>query len=108
GAWRLLSGTRGAVVASGILNIYARAPMATANGTKALADAYPGRFLLGIGVSHAPSVATRGHDYTRPIATMRGYLDAMEAASYRPPEPAEPAQVVLAALGPKMLELAAE
>jgi probable F420-dependent oxidoreductase len=104
----LLGWTRRAVVASGILNIYARDPMAAANGARALADAYPGRFMLGIGVSHAPSVAERGHDYARPLATMRGYLDAMEAAAYRPAAPAEPAPIVLAALGPKMLELSAE
>jgi len=104
----LLSWTKRAVVGSGILNIYARDPMATANGARTLADAYPGRFLLGIGVSHAPSVAQRGHDYARPIATMRSYLDAMDEAVFRGVEPAEPAPCVLAALGPKMLELAAE
>lgn len=104
----LLSWTRRAVVASGIANIYARDPMAMANGARTLADAYPGRFLLGIGVSHAPSVAARGHDYARPIATMRGYLDAMDEVAFRGVEPAEPAPWVLAALGPKMLELAAE
>ena len=104
----LLSWTKRAVVGSGILNIYARDPMATANGARTLADAYPGRFLLGIGVSHAPSVAERGHDYARPVATMRSYLDAMDEAGFRGVEPAEPAPRVLAALGPKMLELAAE
>jgi len=104
----LLCWTKRAVVASGILNIYARDPMATVNGARTLADAYPGRFLLGIGVSHAPSVAQRGHDYARPIATMRNYLDAMDEAAFRGVEPSEPAQCVLAALGPKMLELAAE
>ena len=104
----LLSWTQRAVVGSGILNIYARDPMATANGARTLADAYPGRFLLGIGVSHAPSVAQRGHDYTRPIATMRNYLDAMDEAAFRGVGPAEAAPWVLAALGPKMLELAAE
>src|SRR5262245_59134217 len=90
----LLSWTRRAVVASGIANIYARDPMATANGSRTLADAYPGRFLLGIGVSHAPSVADRGHRYARPLGAMRAYLDAMAAAVYRPPEPADPAPVV--------------
>lgn len=104
----LLAWTERAVVASGILNIYARDPMATANGARTLADAYPGRFLLGIGVSHAPSVAERGHDYARPLAAMRGYLDAMDDASFRGAEPAEPAPRVLAALGPRMLRLAAE
>jgi probable F420-dependent oxidoreductase len=107
-AGTLLAWTQRAVVASGIANIYARDPMATANGARSLADAYPGRFLLGIGVSHAPSVAERGHDYARPLATMSAYLDAMENAVFRGVEPAEPAEVVLAALGPKMLQLAAE
>src|SRR5579859_2916409 len=103
----LLAWTQHAVVGSGILNIYARDPMAMANGARTLADAYPGRFLLGIGVSHAPSVAARGHEYTRPLAAMGAYLDAMDAAAFRGVEPAEPAPRVLAALGPKMLELAA-
>jgi probable F420-dependent oxidoreductase len=107
-AGTLLSWTRRAVVATGIANIYARDPMATANGARTLADAYPDRFLLGIGVSHAPSVAERGHDYARPLATMAAYLEAMRDALYRPPEPARPAPIVLAALGPKMLALAAE
>jgi probable F420-dependent oxidoreductase len=104
----LLAWTERAVVATGIANIYARDPMAMANGAKTLADAYPGRFLLGLGVSHAPSVASRGHEYAKPIATMRGYLDAMDAAAFRASGPAEEPPRVLAALGPKMLELAAE
>src|SRR5438477_6071594 len=107
-AGQLLASTRRAVVATGIANLYARDPMAMANGARTLADAYPGRFLLGIGVSHAPSVAERGHDYARPLATMRRYLDAMDEALFMAVEPAEPAPRVLAALGPKMLELAAE
>src|SRR6266851_3618572 len=104
----LLAWTEHAVVATGIANIYARDPMATANGARTLADAYPGRFLLGIGVSHAPSVAQRGHDYARPLTTMRAYLDAMDEALFRGVEPAESAPRVLAALGPRMLALAAE
>ncbi len=104
----LLAWTERVVVATGIANIYARDPMAMANGARTLADAYPGRFLLGIGVSHAPSVAERGHEYTRPLTTMRAYLDAMDEAIFRGVEPAEPAPRVLAALGPRMLALAAE
>jgi probable F420-dependent oxidoreductase len=95
------------VVASGIANIWARDPVAMVNGARALAEAYPGRLLLGIGVSHAPSVARRGHDYTRPLAAMRQYLEAMEKAQYLGPAVAPP-PVVLAALGPQMLRLAAE
>ena len=104
----LLAASPAMVIGTGIANIYARDPMAMANGARALADAWPGRFVLGIGVSHAPSVATRGHEYGKPIATMRAYLDAMDAAAYAGPPPAQPAPVVLAALGPRMLELAAE
>ena len=96
------------IVATGIANIYARDPMAMANGAQALADAFPGRFVLGLGVSHAPSVATRGATYGKPVETMTAYLDAMAAADYAGPRPAQPAPVVLAALGPRMLDLAAE
>ena len=104
----LLAGTTRLVVASGIANIHARDPMAMANGARALAEAYPGRFVLGIGVSHAPSVTVRGGAYGRPIETMRAYLDAMATAQYGAPEPDPPVPIVLAALGPRMLELAAE
>ena len=103
----LLAGSPSIVVASGVANIYARDPMAMANGARALAEAYPGRFVLGPGVSHAPSVATRGGQYGKPIETMSAYLDAMAAAAWAGPEVARPAPLVLAALGPRMLELAA-
>jgi probable F420-dependent oxidoreductase len=104
----LLGGTEQIVVATGVANIYARDPMAAANGTKALADAYPGRFVLGLGVSHAPSVAARGSAYERPIERMRSYLDGMDAARYSGPAPTIPAPRMLAALGPRMLALSAE
>ena len=103
----LLGGSERAIVAPGIASIYARDPMAMAGGAKAVAEAYPGRFVLGIGVSHAPSVASRGGSYGKPVETMRTYLDGMAAASYAGPEPGEPVPLVLAALGPRMLELAA-
>ena len=103
----LLNGSDRAIVAPGIASIYARDPMAMAGGAKALGEAYPGRFVLGIGVSHAPSVATRGGSYGKPIETMTEYLDAMEKTSYAGPEPSQPVPLVLAALGPRMLELAA-
>lgn len=103
----LLAGSERAIVAPGIASIYARDPMAMAGGAKALAEAYPGRFVLGIGVSHAPSVTSRGGSYGKPLETMTAYLDAMDAAAYAGPEPVEPVPLVLAALGPRMLELAA-
>ena len=103
----LLGETRNAVLATGIANIHARDPMAMANGAKALGEAHPNRFVLGIGVSHAPSVKMRGGDYGSPLTQMTAYLDAMDNAQYAAPEPAPPVPLVLAALGPRMLELAA-
>ena len=101
----LLSATRRIAVAPGIANIYARDAVAMAAGQRTLCEAFPGRFLLGIGVSHRPSVeGIRGHTYGPPLATMRAYLDAMDGAPYGPPRAADEA-LVLAALGPKMLEL---
>src|SRR6185437_10129679 len=89
-----------------IANIYARDAMAMANGQRALAEQSGGRFLLGLGVSHVPSVeGVRGHTYGKPVATMRAYLDAMKAAPYGAPEPAERPLTILAALGPRMLAL---
>jgi probable F420-dependent oxidoreductase len=104
----LLAGTERLIVATGIANIWARDAMAMANGARTLGEAYPGRFLLGIGVSHAPAVASRGSHYTRPFQRMQTYLDAMQAAAFNGPPPAEPVAWMLAALGPRMLRLAAE
>ena len=104
----LLASTERAIVATGIANIWARDPTAMANGWRMLSDAHPGRFLLGIGVSHQGSVARRGAVYERPLSAMREYLDAMDRAPSTAPEPEVPPRLVLAALGPKMLELGAE
>ena len=105
----LLAATKTLIVASGIANIWARDPVAMANGAKTLSEAYPDRFLLGLGVSHKPSVAIRGGTYRKPLEHMRAYLDAMDAAPFVGPNRDEPpAPRVLAALGPQMLRLAAE
>jgi probable F420-dependent oxidoreductase len=106
-SWLLASSER-LVVASGIANIWARDPVAMANGWRMLTDAYPDRFVLGLGVSHAPSVARRGARYERPYTRMRVYLDAMDRAASSAPEPEAEPRRMLAALGPRMLELAAE
>lgn len=107
----LLSATNRMVVATGIANIWVRDPFATLAAQLTLAEAYPERFLLGLGVSHARMVeGKRGHHYRKPFTAMRAYLDAMDrlAASYRAVGPVTPPPRVLAALGPKMLALAAE
>ncbi len=103
----LLAATRRIAIASGIANIWVRDPMAMVAGANALAEAHPGRFVLGLGVSHPPQVAPRGHSYGKPVATMRAYLEAMDAAEYTGPKPAAPLTRLLGALRPAMLELAA-
>jgi probable F420-dependent oxidoreductase len=107
-AWLLASTTK-LKIASGIANIYARDAMAAINAHRGLNEQSGGRFLLGLGVSHKPIVDTmRGHAYGKPVATMRAYLEAMQAAPYQAPPPSARPKTVLAALGPRMLQLAAE
>lgn len=104
----LLSATDRLPLATGIANIYARDPMTMAAGQKTLAEAFPNRFLLGLGVSHGHLVAgVRKHDYSKPYSYMVEYLRRMDEAMFMavPPE-GDPGRV-LAALGPKMLELSA-
>jgi probable F420-dependent oxidoreductase len=107
-AW-LLANTQRLIVATGIANLYARDAHASAAARNTLAEQSSGRFLLGLGVSHAPFVeGVRGHRYEKPVATMRTYLEAMDKAPYAAIPPAETPPTVIAALGPRMLKLAAE
>ena len=100
--------TESLVLATGIANIYARDPMTMKSIHKTCSELAPGRFVLGIGVSHEHLVKrVRGHDYTKPLSTMRAYLDALDNALYMGAEPGEEAPIVLAALRDKMLGLAA-
>lgn len=102
--------TRKLVFATGIANIYARDPMTMNAIRNTIAEIAPGRFVLGLGVSHQHLVGkVRGHEYSnKPVTTMRDYLDAMDKSLYLGPKPAEPAPIVLAALRQNMLKLAAE
>lgn len=96
-------------LATGIANIYARDAMAMNAARLSLQEISGGRLVLGLGVSHAEIVTPmRHHDYGKPVATMRGYVGAMNAASYAAPRPAQTVPVILAALREKMLGLAAE
>ncbi|MCP4435456.1 MAG: LLM class F420-dependent oxidoreductase [Actinomycetia bacterium] len=105
----LLEATSTLKVATGIANRYARDAMTTNAAMQTLNEAYPGRFLLGLGVSHGHLVAgIRKHEYTKPYSAMVEYLDAMEASMFLAPKGEPSAEMVLAALGPKMLKLAAE
>jgi probable F420-dependent oxidoreductase len=106
-SWLLANTTR-LCLATGIANIYARDSLATLNAQYALAEQSGGRFLLGLGVSHSPLVeGLRGHKYEKPIPTMKNYLGEMAKAKYQGPQPPERPKTVIAALGPKMLEVAA-
>jgi probable F420-dependent oxidoreductase len=107
-AW-LLANTTTLVIATGIVNIYARDWVAASSAQKALNEQSGGRFLLGLGVSHSPLVeGFRGQHYGKPVATMRAYLAGMKDARYVAPPPPDPPKTVIAALGPRMLALAAE
>ena len=105
----LLSAGSTITVGTGIASIHARTAMTMQAGWKTLSEAFPGRFLLGLGVSHQPMVeGVHGHAYDKPYSTMVSYLDAMDRGLYFASAPTEAPQRVLAALGPKMLKLAAE
>ena len=104
----LLESTRETIVASGIANIYARDATAMVNGARSLAESSGNRFVLGIGVSHAPLVERRGQAYERPYAALVDYLDAMASVTKGGPDPSEPVPVVVGSLGPRMCQLATD
>ena len=96
-------------LASGIANVYHRHAGVMKQGAYTVAEQTGGRFTLGLGVSSPVIVSKiRGIPYDKPLSFMRSYLDAMDAARYISVPPPAPVPVILAALGPRMLELAAE
>jgi probable F420-dependent oxidoreductase len=103
-----LAATSSIIVGTGIANVWARHPATMEAGGATIAAAWPGRFVLGIGASHAAMVERSGQTYAKPLAHMKRYLDAMDAAIDDVPATPTPLPRVLAALGPKMLELARE
>jgi probable F420-dependent oxidoreductase len=98
----ILEHTRRVVVATGIVNIWTHPAAEIAAEHHAITQAHPGRFLLGLGVSHQHVVERSGLRYERPLQKMIAYLDELDAA----PTPVPIDQRILAALGPRMLELA--
>jgi probable F420-dependent oxidoreductase len=105
----LLSATKKMVLATGIASLHARTAQTMQAGWKTLTEAFPDRFLLGIGVSHAPMVqGVHKGNYDKPYSTMVEYLDSMDNGIFFAAAPTTTPQRVLAALGPKMLKLAAE
>jgi len=105
----LLDATTTIAAATGIASIYARDPLAMKGAWHTIEAAFPERFVLGLGVSHQPMVeGLRATTYAPPVATMRAYLDGIDAALFLASPPSTPPRRVLAALGPRMLALAAE
>jgi probable F420-dependent oxidoreductase len=107
----LAGSTTSLVFATGIASIFHRHPGAMKQAACTLAEQTGDRFLLGLGVSHAPMVAgVRKLDYSKPLTQMRDYLAAMAASPYRSPASVSVTAppTVLAALGPKMLALAGQ
>jgi probable F420-dependent oxidoreductase len=102
----LLAATQRIVTGTGIANVWARHPATMQGGAATLGAAYPGRFVLGVGISHAPAVERSGQVYSKPLQHMASYLDAMDAAAETAPATEVPVPRVLAALRPHMLVLA--
>ena len=100
----MLANTERLIIGSSIANIYARDPYTARRGLRTLSSLYEDRFILGLGVSHAPIVERRGHAYDKPVPTMRRYLDGL----YGNASDAADWPLMIAALGPLMLKLAAE
>ena len=102
----LLAATERIVTGTGIANVWALQPGTMEGGGATLGAAYPGRFVLGIGIGHGPIVELSGQTYANPMETMVAYLDGMDASVVFAPATEVPVPRVLAALGPKMLDLA--
>ena len=104
----LLGATERVAVASGIASIWLREPVSARNGSLTLAEAFGGRFVLGLGISHAPLVERVGRDYAKPYAALRSYLERLDELDYGAARPEAPVPRVVGALGPRMLELSRE
>jgi probable F420-dependent oxidoreductase len=101
----LLNATKTATIATGILNLWMHEPAEVAAAHARLTAAHGRRFLLGIGVSHAPLIDSKAPGtYRKPLAATAAFLDGLDSAE----QPVAAADRVLAALGPKMLRLAAD
>jgi probable F420-dependent oxidoreductase len=103
----LLAATERMVFGTCIANIWARSAQTTHAASAQLAQAYPGRFVLGIGVGYPEQAASTGQEFGIPLSTMRDYVDRMDSPTW-PPAPDVAYPRIVAANGPKMLALAGE
>lgn len=105
----LLQATERITVATGVASLHARTAMTMNAGWQTVSEAFPGRFLLGIGVSHQQTVeGNHGSAYDKPYSTMVDYLARMDSSTFVGAVGERTPQRVLAALGPRMLKLAAD
>jgi probable F420-dependent oxidoreductase len=103
----LLAATERMTFGTCIANIWARPAQTMHAAAAQLAEAYPDRIVVGLGVGYPEQAASTGQAFGRPLATMRDYLNRMESPTW-PPAPDAPYQRIIAANGPKMLALAGE
>ncbi|WP_029431717.1 TIGR03620 family F420-dependent LLM class oxidoreductase [Blastococcus sp. URHD0036] len=102
---QVLAATDRITIGIGIVNIWMETAESVTAGWHRTEERWPGRLLVGLGISHAPLVDNlTDQTYRRPVATMRSFLDGLDAQT----DPLPPERRVLGALGPKMLALAAE
>jgi len=106
-AAHLLTVTEKLIIGTAIANVWKREPIAMLSGARTLAEMFPERFVLGIGISHGPMMERMGINYAKPLSFMRDYLARLKAAPYGAARPSSEAPIVVAALLPKMLQLAA-
>jgi probable F420-dependent oxidoreductase len=106
-AAHLLTVTEKLIVGTAIANVWKREPMTMLSGAHTLAEMFPGRFVLGLGISHGPMMTRVGINYAKPLTFMRHYLVRLKTAPYGAARPSSEAPIVIAALLPKMIRLAA-
>jgi probable F420-dependent oxidoreductase len=103
----LLSATERMVFGTHVANIWVREPQTAHAAAALLAQAYPNRLVLGLGVGYPQQAASAGREFGRPLSTMRDYLSRMDSETW-PPAPDAAYPRIIAANGPKMLALAGE
>jgi probable F420-dependent oxidoreductase len=103
----VLAETQRTVVGTCIANIWARPAQTMHAAAAQLAEAYPGRFVMGLGVGYPEQAASVGQEFGRPLITMHDYVQRMDEPTW-PPVPDAAYPKIIAANGPKMLALAGE
>jgi probable F420-dependent oxidoreductase len=106
-ASHMLTVTDRLVVGTGIANVWKREAATMIGAARTLAELFSDRFILGLGISHGPMMAQLGIKYAKPVSHMREYLTKLKSAPYTAPRPKSDPPILIAALMPKMLQLAA-